>query len=79
MGGPIDPPLKTLAVLHHIHRAQLPRICIGVVNFLGCSSYRGMLGVLVAVFSELNGWFTQGGQQKYLLMPAQRSNPYQLL
>ena len=29
--------------------------------------------------SELNRLFTLGGQQTYLLMPAQRSNPYQLL
>ena len=26
LGGPVEPPLKTLAVLHHTHRAQMPRI-----------------------------------------------------
>ena len=31
--------------------------------------------VLVAVFSELNEWFTQGVQQEYLLMPEATVRP----
>ena len=26
LGGPRDPPVKTLALLHHMHRALLPRM-----------------------------------------------------
>ena len=45
LGGPRDPPVQTLAVLHHMHRAR--HLCGEICR---CASHRGMLGVVVAVF-----------------------------
>ena len=60
------PPLKTLAVLHHKPRAQLHRTSPAAGH--SCCSP-----------PKLNRSFTLGGQQKYLLMPEQRSQSFQLL
>ena len=76
LGGPRDPPVKTLALLHHMHRAQLPRMSSVRSNLtlFIASWYAGRYGCSLG---KLNRLFTLGGQLNDLLMPASRSNPYQ--
>ena len=66
-------PVKTLALLHHMHRAQLPRMSSVRSNLtlFIASWYAGRYGCSL---KKLNRLFTLGGQLNDLLMPASRSD-----
>ena len=63
LGGPRDPPLKTLALLHHMHRAQVPRMSSVQSNLtlFIVSWYAELYGCSLG---KLNRLFTLGGQLK---------------
>ena len=71
LGGPRELPVKTLALLHHMHRAQLPRMSSVRSNLtlFIASWYAGRYGCSLG---KLNRLFTLGGQLNDLLMPASR-------
>ena len=77
-GWSYGPSLKTLAVLHHMHRAQLPhisplrwnRMLFILLWYAGCSC---------CSLLELNRLVTLGCRQTYLLVLAQRLNSCQFI
>ena len=76
LGGPRDPPVKTLAVLHHMHRARLPHTtqvrCHLTLFILSCCVGRLFFGA-----SEIGHtrWPTEIFAHGSVEIPAYRSNP----
>ena len=70
-----SPPMKTLAALHHMHRAQLPdnsqvrwHLTMFILSWCAGRSFCSL--------SERKGWFTLGGQQKYFCSGLRRGQSH---
>ena len=67
-----------MPVLHHMHKSHLPRISPLRWN-LALFTLSWYAGHFCCSLSELNRFFTLGGQQNFVFMAMSRLNPYQFL